>query len=1154
MKPHLSLSIGLWISLGLGFSPISLLTKTSYAAEGEDSGADTVLFYGNGMIERLLEAGELEAYLQLDQPLRGLKVRSFAWTGDEVGHRLRPEGYAEHMKATLAQWLAKTVVLGFGGNESFAGAAGLGAFRKDYVAYLKEIRRLHPGAKLVLLSPIATEPAASARADVRNREIAEYAKAIESIARGEGAQFVDLFAASLKAYARSAQLLTTLGIHLNAQGAREIGREVARAMLGAARVEGEIAKDRVREVALAAAQKNEFVAEIVRPKNGVVYYGVRKRPEEYAAEMPRYHQMLEQGDRVIHELARHPQKKFSDFARPSLPPLPEGKSVPDRYSGGVLKAPMEQQNDLEVAEGYALNLFASEAEFPDLKNPVQIAFDARGRLWVVTMPSFPHTVPGAKPNDKILVLEDTDRDGKADKATVFAEGFDALDGVAFHERGVIVSAQPRLFLMRDVDGDGHADTREEILRGVDVTDSHHGGMIATDPLGQVIFSDGVFHRSQFETPFGVVRGVDSTTYRLNLQTGRIHSEWQSLTPNPWKVTFDRYGGVFERYGGGHVLDGLALTWTPLGVYHSYGNGTVVNYGKGSGMSVVSSPNFPASYQQGVISAALLGSYCVSLSAPGVEGGPLVGTERVDLITSKNSAFRPVDSAFGMDGALYVSDFASHIIGHAQHPMRDPQWNHTRGRIWRVVSKSGPVSREWPKIEGASVEVLLELLVHPQDLVREHARIELRKKGGEWVSPLEAWVDRLPKGESSEQGLLEGLLLLATRGETRPAWIERLLESADPRMRAGAMQLVRHVGAFLPDPVALLRKGAADTHPRVRMAVVNSVAHLRAEAGGESAGHAQREDHLKAGSRGDLEKALEGMKSEEPAVKQMLQDLQAGLNPKRGRSVPVLEIKPETELVSWEKMGADSAPAKSPEGGGKRAGGVAASFRTYVESPEAQAVLLSVKHGFLDVFANGVQLLSSDSQWSSQQQIQVELQKGVNVLELAFRKLKSEAARPPIFLFDNLGAPISAKIPKEESELRALASAWEQVHAADRNALKVVAVPNQLQFSPKELRVKAGSTVRVIFENPDLMQHNWVLVDRGADEEVGVLADQMAVKPDGMQKSFIPETPKVLRATALVNPSGRAELEFEAPREPGNYPFLCTFPGHWRIMRGVLIVE
>jgi plastocyanin len=132
--------------------------------------------------------------------------------------------------------------------------------------------------------------------------------------------------------------------------------------------------------------------------------------------------------------------------------------------------------------------------------------------------------------------------------------------------------------------------------------------------------------------------------------------------------------------------------------------------------------------------------------------------------------------------------------------------------------------------------------------------------------------------------------------------------------------------------------------------------------------------------------------------------------------------------------------------------------------------------------------------------------------------------------------------------------WDQEHAADAGALKVQAVPNLMQFSPRELRVKAGQSVRIVFENPDLMQHNLVLVADGADEAVGMLADQMASKPEGFAKNFIPESASVLQATPLVNPNGRAELKFTAPTKPGAYPYLCTFPGHWRVMRGVLIVE
>jgi azurin len=112
----------------------------------------------------------------------------------------------------------------------------------------------------------------------------------------------------------------------------------------------------------------------------------------------------------------------------------------------------------------------------------------------------------------------------------------------------------------------------------------------------------------------------------------------------------------------------------------------------------------------------------------------------------------------------------------------------------------------------------------------------------------------------------------------------------------------------------------------------------------------------------------------------------------------------------------------------------------------------------------------------------------------------------------------------------------------------------MQFAPAELRVRAGQPVRLVFENPDLMPHNLLLTAPDAAEEVGALADAMAAEPSAMARHYVPASPRILHATPLVEPGRRAELAFTAPATPGRYPYLCTFPGHWRMMRGILIVE
>ena len=130
---------------------IVVLAASAVRAEIAFQPDDTVLFYGNSMVERLLEHGEMEARVQLATPGKNVHFRSLAWTGDEVANRLRAEGYAAHMKDLLAAWPAKVVVLGYGSNESFAGAAGLPAFRSALDGYLDQLARLHPGAKFVFL-------------------------------------------------------------------------------------------------------------------------------------------------------------------------------------------------------------------------------------------------------------------------------------------------------------------------------------------------------------------------------------------------------------------------------------------------------------------------------------------------------------------------------------------------------------------------------------------------------------------------------------------------------------------------------------------------------------------------------------------------------------------------------------------------------------------------------------------------------------------------------------------------------------------------------------------------------------------------------------------------------------------------------------------
>ncbi len=116
------------------------------------------------------------------------------------------------------------------------------------------------------------------------------------------------------------------------------------------------------------------------------------------------------------------------------------------------------------------------------------------------------------------------------------------------------------------------------------------------------------------------------------------------------------------------------------------------------------------------------------------------------------------------------------------------------------------------------------------------------------------------------------------------------------------------------------------------------------------------------------------------------------------------------------------------------------------------------------------------------------------------------------------------------------------------------IQHEMKFAKEELRAKAGSVVELVLDNIDFMQHNFLLLAPGTTEKVGLAADKMAESPDGIKLEYIPQMPEVLYATPLVNPDSKFSLKFRVPEMPGKYPYICSYPGHWRIMKGVLIVE
>src|SRR5262249_28896788 len=120
-------------------------------------------------------------------------------------------------------------------------------------------------------------------------------------------------------------------------------------------------------------------------------------------------------------------------------------------------------------------------------------------------------------------------------------------------------------------------------------------------------------------------------------------------------------------------------------------------------------------------------------------------------------------------------------------------------------------------------------------------------------------------------------------------------------------------------------------------------------------------------------------------------------------------------------------------------------------------------------------------------------------------------------------------------------------------LRLATVPDQMLFDKERLVVKAGKPVEIIFDNNDLMPHNFVVTQPGSLEAIGTLAEATATQPGALERGYVPPSDKVLLKSQLLQPRNAQKLRWTAPKEPGVYPYVCTYPGHWRRMYGALYV-
>lgn len=844
-----------------------IIPKLALADGLELKRGDHICLVGNTLAERMQYFGWLETRLVNRFPQHDLVFRNLGYSADELTIRLRSRDFG-----TPDQWLAGSapipqpeklnpsapvrqdrfeltntkadVILAFFGyNESFAGEAGLPKFKQDLAEWIKHtLAQKYNGKsapRLILFSPIAHEDLGDRNlsdGQANNERLELYSAAMAEVAKSNGVLLVDLFAPTLRLYQSSDQPLTINGVHLNERGDELVAAVIEDALFpgAAAGRRDAAALARLRQ---AVNDKNFYWFHRYRATDGYSTFGDRaflkftdgqSNYEVVQRELEMLDLQTSNRDKQVWAVARGGEyQPVDDNLPPLIPvvsnkpgPLPGGKHV---FLGGG----EESISKMTVHQRMKVTLFASEAEFPDLISPVQMAFDTKGRLWVATWPTYPHWRPTDPMNDKLLILEDTNNDGKADQAKAFADNLHNPTGFEFWGGGVIVAQAPNLVFLKDTDGDDRADVRVNLLHGLDTADTHHtANSFTLDPGGALYFQEGTFHHTQVETPWGRARRVaNGAVFRYEPRAQKFDVYVSFGFANP-------HGHVFDRWGQDIVVDGTGAV-----PYHGTLFSGHVNYPQKhgrpptvypqrtrpcSGLEVLTSRHFPEEMQGNLLVPNVIGFQGILRYKVLDKDSSFTAVEQEPIVYSSDPNFRPTDLEMAPDGSLYFTDWHNPIIGHMQHNLRDPNRNKTYGRVYRVTCEGRPLLAP-PKIAGEPIEKLLELLKAPEDRVRSRARIELSgRPTAEVIATTERWLAGLNKADADyEHQTLEALWMHQHHNVVNTSLLERVLTSHDFHARAAGVRVLCYWRDRVSNALDLLRKAAGDEHPRVRLEAVRS---------------------------------------------------------------------------------------------------------------------------------------------------------------------------------------------------------------------------------------------------------------------------------------------------------------------------------------------
>ncbi len=899
--------------------------------------------------------------------------------------------------------------------------------------------------------------------------------------------------------------------------------------------------------------------------------------------------------------------------------------------------PEQSMKLMQVPVDFEVKLFAAE---PDITNPVAMAWDERGRLWVIETVDYPNTISkdDGIGDDRIKICEDTDGDGKADKFTVFADNLNIPTSIVFSNGGIIISQAPHFVFLKDTNGDDKADIRQNIMSGWGKKDTHAGPSNLKYGFDNKIW--GVLGYSGFEGTVGnKAMRFNQGVYRFT-PDGKNLEYLASTSNNTWGLGFSEENDVFISTANNthsayfsmpnqymkRVLPGLLVqpvkkldghyemhSMTPnLRQVDVFGGFTAA-----AGHNLYTARNFPKSYWNRIAFISEPTGRLIHNAVLEPHGSGFLEKDGWNLLASSDEWVGPVHAEVGPDGAVWIADWYDFIIQHNPTPSTErggyqaqngegnayvnPLRDTKRGRIYRVVYKNAkkytPV-----KLSVNDSRGLLTALENDNMFWRTTAQRLLVESKDQTVLPglykiiNNQKIDEIGLNSPAVHALwtMHGLGVLNDSNKEALATVLKALSHPAAGVRKAAAEVLPK---SLQSLESIQKSGLInDPDLRTRMAVMLVISDMPPSA---EMGKLLYQASLKPENRTDelLQQALfaaiithqngflnaypkntdltnidvKGLSLSQLAFKGLNEEVY-----KLDRRNPILFppnvagkeiiIKATLDKADKELNGVIMAHGGKEDGyglffqNGKLNMLIIQNGKRYMASstdplPEKFDLLARLaSDGEITLRINEAQIAKA----KAPSLFTRPLSEGVRVASDYNNENKIgdyEGAFPFTGNMQNafltLKRPISASVTPDKATVIKPA----QPAAKADPAIKIVirTVQNVMKYDKPIISVKAGQKVMISFENPDFMQHNLVIIMPGTLQKVGEAADALARDPKGAQTDYVPQMPEVLFSSKLLNPDESFTLQFTAPGKPGDYPFVCTFPGHWRIMNGIMRV-